>query len=80
MHEFGHYVDSHHWGPSYLFSIGIPSLGSATIARFTNHRHSHFWSEKRANRRAWRHFRDYYGLQNWQELADGIHTFTDYPK
>ncbi len=30
-------------------------------------RHSHrlFWTEKRANRRAWRHFRDHHGLKKW---------------
>lgn len=81
MHEFGHYVDSHYWGLSYLMCIGIPSLYSASKSgnyqkilndngEFIgyippNHNHRLFWTEKRANRRAWRHFRDHHGLKKW---------------
>jgi hypothetical protein len=81
MHEFGHYVDSHYWGLSYLMCIGIPSLYSASKSgnyqkilndngEFIgyippNHNHDLFWTEKRANRRAWRHFRDHHGLKKW---------------
>lgn len=89
MHEFGHYVDSHYWGLSYLMCIGIPSLYSAIrnedykekellidglptkIIESPRHRHSLFWTEKRANRRAWRHFSRRFGVFQWDEY--GIH-------
>ena len=87
MHEFGHYVDSHYWGLSYLMCIGIPSLYSAMrneafkeeaiwddnqikmVINSPRHRHSLFWTEKRANRRAWRHFRDHHGLKQWFDVS-----------
>ena len=72
MHEYGHYIDSHLWGPSYLLCIGSPSLYSAIKAKMTKnhhqeHNHRRFWTEKRANRRAWQHFHNHHCLSVWED-------------
>jgi hypothetical protein len=74
MHEYGHTVDSRLFGISYLFAIGIPSAISAknstTITGKPYKTHDIYWTETRANRRAARYFRKYYGV-DW--------TYQDYP-
>jgi hypothetical protein len=74
MHEYGHTIDSRAFGLSYLFAIGIPSIFSAdNSTRVTGKpysTHDIYWTELRANRRAERYFRKYYGI-SW--------TFPDYP-
>lgn len=49
-HEYGHVIDSHLFGPLYLFIIGIPSLLNI-IFKFNNCYYS-FYTEKRANKNA----------------------------
>lgn len=51
LHEFGHVVDSHMFGPLYLFIIGIPSLCWAALTPKTKCYYD-FYTEKRANRHA----------------------------
>ncbi len=41
QHEYGHTIDSHIWGPIYLFGIGIPSVGGA---QWTEDRADNFWN------------------------------------
>ena len=74
MHEYGHTIDSRAFGLSYLFAIGIPSGISAwkDKIRGTDNHHD-FWTEKRANRRAAKYFKNHYGV-NWREPL-----FNDYP-
>lgn len=48
-HELGHVVDSHIWGPLYLFIIGIPSLLHAWLG---NGCYYDFYTEKWANKHA----------------------------
>jgi len=40
QHEYGHTLDSHRWGPFYLFGVGIPS---AAGANWTEARADQFW-------------------------------------
>lgn len=49
-HEYGHVVDSHIWGPLYLFVIGLPSLLNAWIG-FTDCYYD-FYTEAWANKHA----------------------------
>ena len=49
-HEYGHVVDSHIWGPLYLFVIGIPSILNAAF-NFTDCYYD-FYTEKWANKHA----------------------------
>ena len=49
-HEYGHIIDSHRWGPLYLFIWGIPSLLNA-IFHFTKCYYS-WYTEKSANKHA----------------------------
>ena len=49
-HEYGHVVDSHIWGPLYLFVIGIPSILNAAF-NFTDCYYD-FYTEKCANKHA----------------------------
>jgi hypothetical protein len=76
MHEYGHYIDSQYWGLAYLFGIGIPSGISAAGSdrpivewdgEYVNNlhnltKHNVYWTETRANRRAAKYFRKYYGV------------------
>jgi hypothetical protein len=59
MHEYGHTIDSRNFGLSYLFAIGIPSLISAAGSGD----HSTYWTETRANERAAKYFKKYYGVE-----------------
>jgi len=82
MHEYGHYIDSQNMGWSYLFAVGIPSLWSASFSddkpvkewhgKFVNNYYQYTKDdvrkyETRANRRAFRYFSKYYGLEKWNE-------------
>ena len=67
MHEYGHTIDSRAFGISYLFAIGIPSAVSEGKHDGTHHS---YCTETRANTRASRYFKKYYGV-NWD--------FPDYP-
>lgn len=49
-HEYGHVVDSHKYGPLYLFIIGIPSILNAWF-HFTECYHD-WYTEKWANKNA----------------------------
>jgi hypothetical protein len=66
MHEYGHTIDSRAFGLSYLFVIGIPSIISAknsesiTEAPFSTHKK--YWTEVKANKRAKKYFKKYYGV------------------
>ena len=72
MHEFGHYLQSHRWGLAYLFGVGIPSLISAKNSTQVDGEpigvstHDFYWTEMKANNRAARYFRKYYGV-DWDE-------------
>jgi RHS repeat-associated protein len=74
MHEYGHTIDSRAFGISYLFAIGIPSIfsadGSTRVTGKPYSTHDIYWTELRANRRAEKYFKKYYGI-SW--------TFPDYP-
>jgi hypothetical protein len=74
MHEYGHTFDSRNFGLSYLFAIGIPSLISADNSKWQQEKgystHDEYWTEVRANNRAAKYFKKYYGI-NWN--------FPDYP-
>ena len=89
MHEYGHYIDNHLWGPTYLLCIGVPSLYSARKGKNTfyfpvtingliqnvepiGHVHNDFWTEKRANRRAWKHFHRSHHLPYWDVKSDPV--------
>jgi hypothetical protein len=72
MHEYGHTVDSRLFGISYLFAIGIPSAISAKNSESIGgglHSHDIYWTETRANRRAARYFRKYYGV-DWDRFVN----------
>lgn len=71
MHEYGHYIDSQRFGPTYLFAIGLPSAISAlresggnSPEGFWTYDHSYYWAETRANKNAAEYFGKYYGV-NW---------------
>ena len=84
MHEFGHYLQSHRWGPAYLVGIGAPSLISQiNDSKLDNppfSTHSGYWAEKRANSRAKKYFGEHYGVDwngtsayyNRREMRTGI--------
>lgn len=63
VHEYGHYVQSQHWGPLYLFSVGIPSLQSAILqtSNPSSPRHHDRWFEADASYKAMSYFDKYYG-------------------
>jgi hypothetical protein len=64
------YEDSRLFGVSYLFAIGIPSAISAGSSTQVSgepqgvYSHDLYWTERRANKRAAKYFRRYYGV-NW---------------
>ena len=86
MHEYGHYIQSRHWGPIYFFGVGIPSWSAA------NKNHIYIKDdpynrtmddiakvEMRANNRAAKYFRKYYGV-DWDYLnTDGDERFWKFP-
>ena len=77
MHEYGHTIDSRAFGLSYLFAIGIPSGISAWKDKINKtDKHHDFWTEKRANRRAEKYFRNNYGV-NWDYIGNPL--FNRYP-
>ena len=61
MHEYGHYLQSHSVGPSYLFNYALPSLVNARETPQGNNEHNAFWVEQDADIRA----RNYFGDSNW---------------
>ncbi|MFR2524578.1 RHS repeat domain-containing protein [uncultured Alistipes sp.] len=61
-HEYGHVIQSRYFGPSYLFSVGIPS---AIVAGKDNG----YWTEVMANRFS----RDYFGQDVWDQTAGSQH-------
>ena len=81
MHEYGHTIDSHRYGPLYLFAIGVPSLFSAQFSpqvswtsaitgrTWTTSKHRIREYEMRANRNAKDYFSRYYGV-NWDIFED----------
>ena len=74
MHEYGHTIDSHWFGISYLTLIGVPSLYSAFRGNRGNHNHDVFWTELRANRNAAHYFEKYYGV-TWSDFEIGVEPF-----
>ena len=66
MHEYGHIIDSKHYGLSYLFAVGIPSVISAKNNKCIpgkpvgTHRYKPY--EMRANQNASIYFWDHYGI------------------
>jgi hypothetical protein len=71
MHEYGHTFDSRIYGLTYLLSIGIPSLNSASkneaITAPPFDTHGSYWTERRANRHTKKYFEKYYGM-NWSAI------------
>ena len=59
VHEYGHYIQSQLFGPSYLPIIGIPSFMSNT--HLLGNSHSTRWFEVDANKRGANHFDKKYG-------------------
>jgi hypothetical protein len=84
MHEYGHYIDGQDWGPAYLFGIGIPSIISASGSKpipedpYGRNTHDVYWTEMRANRRAEKYFKKYYGV-NWDYESTTNSLFWKYP-
>ena len=72
MHEYGHTIDSRAFGLSYLFAVGIPSIISAANSSQVSGEpigvstHDFYWTETRANKRAAKYFKKYYGI-DWDE-------------
>ena len=75
MHEYGHAIQSHAWGPLYLFAIALPSAISNWTSKqldgypkgFTNHKFR--WYEISANKNAAKYFGKYYGV-DWSAYDD----------
>jgi len=65
VHEYGHYIQSQQYGPSYLLAIGLPSLQSAIMQ--TNNanapQHNVRWFEADASYKGADYFDKYYGSQ-----------------
>ena len=57
-HEYGHSLDSHRWGLLYLPVVGATSLVSQLfdLRGWLNHKHSHCFVERLADRHAERYF------------------------
>ena len=72
MHEYGHYIQSQHWGPLYLCPLALSSLNSAlNNAKIPDDpylatTHDYYWTEYNANRKAAHYFNLYYDVQ-WDE-------------
>jgi hypothetical protein len=70
MHEYGHYLQSQYYGPSYLFYIGIPSIFSAAFSKQIEGEptgittHKGFYTEMEANILSKGYFGSNYGV-NW---------------
>lgn len=85
MHEYGHTFDSQFFGISYLFSIGLPSIISATRASQVPGEpmgvstHDFRWYEMSANRHAERYFSKNFGV-NWLSLYRSGTIETYYPR
>lgn len=79
MHEYGHYLQSQHSGPLYLYKYGLPSLFTDTPLGFNNgtgFSHDDFWVEQDANERGFQHFNNRGGFVGWNNTqfpraADG---------
>lgn len=64
QHEYGHYLQSQKFGPSYMLVFGFPSFISAAIGSFYNkHNHRKFYTERYANKLAYNYF--------MEQLPDG---------
>jgi len=69
MHEYGHYIQSQHWGLLYLFLIGIPSLANCIHDRIRHScTHDTFYTETSANRKAKNYFGRHYGSE-WDDTG-----------
>jgi len=89
MHEYGHYIQSQKYGWGYLFSVGIPSISSASKSKGVGYfydseenrvnvrSHSLSWMEIGANKKAKKYF-EKYGV-TWQG-KDFNGYFTEYPE
>lgn len=68
MHEYGHTFDSREMGPMYLFTIGIPSIISASnyketeVNGISTTTHRLFWTEQRASMKALLYFQKHYDV------------------
>ena len=85
MHEYGHTFDSQIFGISYLLTIGIPSIISASGASQVQGEpsgvstHDFRWYEMKANRHAARYFGKFYGVDWLSSYRKGtIETY--YPR
>ncbi len=79
MHEYGHTFDSHGTGPAYLFTIGIPSMKSASKSNKDNgYNHRWFWTELRANKSAKKYYNSYFGV-DWSIYENNIYSKYYYP-
>lgn len=73
MHEYGHYIDSQIFGPSYLPVVALLSLISASGNGWGTSpeghfiwAHNYYWTETRANRNASDYFGRFYGV-DWKK-------------
>ena len=86
MHEYGHYLQSQEYGWGYLFSVGIPSLLSATNRqkekiidkygkefKVSSHRIKSY--EMNANRKAFEYFSKKYGITYWDEHKNPFYIY-----
>ena len=87
MHEYGHYIDSQAFGPTYLPIIGLFSLFSAaredkegTPGGNKRNVHNSYWTETRANRNASGYFGKYYGtIWSSDTFESGRTIIDEYP-
>ena len=85
MHEYGHYIQSQRWGLIYLFSIGLPSIISASLNKpllndpYNASTHDYFWTEYHANRNAAEYFNLYYGVI-WNETGYPLDDYRHFNK
>lgn len=73
MHEYGHYIDSQRFGPTYLPVVGSLSLISAMSNKKIggNWAHNYYWTETRANNNASSYFGRNYGVDWINDIYNG---------
>ena len=84
MHEYGHYIQSRHWGPLYLIGVGIPSARAANNITFIPGDPLGRTSddiapiEMKAHRRTAKYFGKHYGVI-WDYLNEDNDLFWKFP-
>ena len=78
VHEYGHYIQSQQWGPTYFTIIGGTSLQSASkIFKSRGENHLLHWYEADASYKGAQHFDEYYGRGNENYSSENKQDFFD---